>query len=131
LTDSGFGGCQLRNVELLRGFVCLENSGARADVTFRAAVFIGQRVVDLLRDALYRFLKGEVLKLLQEREYITTLAATETVVIAGIGPYVKTGRLFVVKWAQSLERINPRSPKSNMGSDDIGNVGARSNLVNV
>ena len=68
---------------------------------------------------------------LQKGENISAFAATEAVVVARVGPNVKAWRFLVVKRAQALERVHPGPAKSDMSSNDIGDVGARSNLVNV
>jgi hypothetical protein len=72
-----------------------------------------------------------VFEFLEEGEYIPTLTATEAVVVTGVGSNVEAWRFLIVKRAQSLERIHSGSSKSNVGTDDIRDVGARANLVNV
>ena len=131
LTDAGFRRCQLFNEILLSCSVGFENSSARTNVALGAAVFVGECEIDLLSDSFDRFLECEVFEFLEESEDIATLAATEAVVIPGVGPDVKTRRLFVVKRAQALKRINAGAAECNVKADYIGNIGARSNLVNV
>jgi hypothetical protein len=121
----------LFNEILLSSPVGFENSSARTNIALGAAIFVGECEIDLLSDSFDRFLECEVFEFLEEGKDIAALTATEAVVIPGVGPDVKTRRLFVVKRAQALEGINAGAAECNVKTDYIGDIGARSNLVNV
>jgi len=96
----GFG--KLRTKELRGGGVRLvqpDPAGAFPLITVRGM----ECVSHTCREPFDGLAEGELIHLLHERVCVARLAASETVVEAGLGPDMETGSAFVVKRTQALQ----------------------------
>jgi hypothetical protein len=127
----GLGSSQLCNEEVGGALVGGENARAVAVVGGRAAVFVVQLVAQPSGHALDGLAEAHVVHLLEEGEHVAALAATEAVVETDLRTHVETGAALLVERAQALHRAGARVLEAHVVADDVGDVGARPDLVDI
>jgi len=122
---------ELRPEELLRGGVGREQPAAVALIGCLPAVLVVQGVADAGGEPLDRLLEGDVVHLLQEGVDVAALAAAEAVVEADLRTHVEARAALVVEGAQPLHRPDAGALQGDVVADDVGQIRARPNLVDV
>ena len=122
---------ELRAEELGGGGVGGVQARAPARVGGRAAVLVVQREADAPGEALDGLGERQVVHLAQERVDVARLAAAEAVVEAGLRSHVEARAALVVERAQPLHGPDARRLERHALADDVGDVGARLDLVDV
>jgi hypothetical protein len=72
-----------------------------------------------------------VVHLLKEAENVTVLTAAEAVIPADLWSHVKARAALVVEGTQALERTDTRTLERHIVSDDVGDIDARTHLVDI
>ena len=75
--------------------------------------------------------KRDVVHLLQEGEDVAALAAAEAVVEADLRAHVEARAALVVERAEALQRADAGALQRHVVADDVGDVDARPDLVDV
>src|SRR5690606_27922578 len=110
--------------------------GVQARATARlgrgaAALLVVQLVSDALRDLLDRLGEREVVHLAQERVDVPRFAAPEAVIEPLAGAHIEARALLVVEGAEPLQGADARRLQRDALADDVGDVRARLDLVDV
>ncbi len=131
LAEARIGGSELLDEKLFRCGIRLEDSSTLTDIPLGASVLVGELKPDLRGEFFDRLGERQVIDLFEECEDVTLLATPETIEIRRIRSHVKTRRLLVVEGTQTLLRVNARAFQGDILADDVRDVDALSNLVNV
>ena len=126
-----FGRRELGDVELRRSLVGRQQTRPIAMVDRLAAILVVQFITEASSHPLYSLGEGDVIHLLQESEDITALTAAETVVKTDLRANMETWRPLLMEGAEALHRTNASALQRDKVADNVRNVGARPDLVNV
>ena len=96
-----------------------------------AAVFVVQLEADAGGHPLDGLLEGDVIHPLQEGEDVAALAAAEAVVEADLRAHVEARAALLVERAEPLERADPGALERHVVADDVREVDAGPDLVDV
>src|SRR5690606_8191507 len=102
-----------------------------AVVACLAAILVSQFVAEPGGHALDRLGEAHVVHLLKEREDVAALAAAEAVVEADLRAHVKTRAALLVERAEALHRPAAGALERDVIAHDVGEVGARPDLVDI
>jgi hypothetical protein len=118
--------------ELLGGGIRGEQAGPVAVIGGSGTpIFVVQFDARTGRHAFDGLLEAHVIHALQEGEDVAIFSAAEAVVAPDAGPHVETRAALLVERAEPLERTDTRRFERHVVAHDVGDVHARTDLVDI